>query len=148
MKKLLAAVALSTTILAASPVFAVDENLAEMYECLKQSNNLDSGYAKCYLDQAKRDMAKLSQYYIELANNPKLDKWNNGNKMFKGNFKDLQDAWINSRNRYCSLYAETYSQYDGSDVYFHQSKCLMDITSEHERQMYGLLQTSVATFDE
>lgn len=142
MKKTLAAFVVSLSVLGAFSARADD-----LSDCLNASNSLDSGYAKCYLDQAKRDMLRVNQYYKELADNRAFVKWNNGNKMFKGNFKDLLDAWVNYRNKYCSLYSEVYSQYDGSDVYFHQSKCLMDQTKLHADNLHDLIFTAASTIE-
>lgn len=145
MKKTLALLALGGAIFSTSTVYAADRS--ELYDCLNNANNQDAVLAKCYLEQAKKDMVKVNQYYKELSENPQLTKWNNGNKMFNGNFRDLLEAWTNYRNRYCSLEAQINADYSGGDVYYNQAKCLMEQTLLHSQNMLGLVQSSVATAD-
>lgn len=119
----------------------------DYFACLNSSNNKDDGYAKCYLEEAKRDVAEIDSFYQKLSSNPKFSAWNNGNGMFKGNFKDMLDTWVSYRNRYCSLYAQTYSQYDGSSPSYHQADCIMKMTRRHAEDMKALWQTSISKID-
>ena len=141
MKKFLTASIATACILGASLAHAQS---ADYYTCVNSSNKQDDGYAKCYLEEAKRDVGKIDTYYQKLSSNPKFNSWNNGNGMFKGNFKDMLDTWISFRNRYCSLYAQTYSEYDGSSVSFHKAECIMQLTKRHAEDMENLWQTSVS----
>ena len=119
----------------------------DYYKCVNTSNKQDDGYAQCFLDEAKRDVATIDSMYQKLSSNPKFSAWNNGNGMFKGNFKDMLDTWISFRNRYCSLYAETYSQYDGSSKSYHQADCIMKLTQRHAQDMQDMWMTSVSEID-
>ncbi len=141
MKNILSAVLMSGLLLGAA---GANAQSTDYYNCVNASNKQDDGYAKCYLEEAKRDVAKIDSYYQKLSSNPKFSTWNNGNGMFKGNFKNMLDTWISFRNRYCSLYAQTYSEYDGSSISFHQADCIMKLTKRHAEDMENLWQTSVS----
>ena len=141
MKKILSAVLMSAYVLGAS---GANAQSTDYYSCINASNKQDDDYVKCYLEEAKRDVAKTDTYYQKMSSNTKFSTWNNGNGMFKGNFKDMLDTWINFRNRYCSLFAQTYSEYDGSSVAYHQAECIMQLTKRHAEDMEGLWQTSVS----
>ena len=119
----------------------------DYYKCINSSNSQDDGYAKCYLDEAKRDVARIDEVYQKLSSDPKFSAWNNGNGMFKGNFKDMLDTWVSFRNRYCSLYAEIYSSYDGSSASFHQADCIMKMSKRHADDIEDLWKTSFSKIE-
>ena len=144
MKKTLAVLTISTTIMAATNVFAQTN---DYYKCVNSSNNLDDGHAKCYVEETNRDVARIDAMYKRLSSDARFSKWNNGNGMFKGNFKDMLDTWVSYRNRYCSLYAEIYSAYDGSSYSFHQADCMMKMSRQHANEMEDLWQTSFSKIE-
>ena len=144
MKKTLAVLILGTSIFSSSLVYAQSN---DYYKCINASNKQDDGYAKCYLEEAKRDVARIDDMYQKLSSDSKFIKWNDGNGMFKGNFKNMLDTWINYRNRYCSLYAEIYSAYDGSSYSFHQADCIMKMSRRHADDMEDLWKTSFSKIE-
>ncbi len=144
MKKILTSLTIGTMMIISNTSFAQSN---DYHKCINSSNGLDDGYAKCYLEEAKRDVARIDDVYQKLSSNPKFSTWNNGNGMFKGNFKNMLDTWINFRNSYCSLYAEIYSAYDGSSTSFHQADCIMKMTKRHADDMEDLWKTSFSKIE-
>lgn len=144
MNKTLAILTISTTIMASTNVFAQTK---DYYKCINASNGFDDGYAKCYMEETNRDTSRIDTMYKRLSSDTRFSKWNNGNGMFKGKFKDMQVAWINYRNHFCSLYAEIYSAYDGSSYSFHQADCMMKLGRQHANEMEDLWQTSFSKIE-
>ena len=144
MKKLLTSLAFGATIITSTNVLAQSN---DYYKCINSSNGMDDGYTKCYLDEAKRDVDRIDSVYQKLSSDARFSQWNNGNGMFKGNFKDMLDTWISFRNRYCSLYAEIYSKYDGSTSSFHQADCIMKMSKRHADDMEDLWKTSFSKIE-
>lgn len=135
MKKNLGIFALAVLLLSSGAALAKEP----VFECTNNSDKSDEAYAKCYLEDAKRQLGGIKEKYDKLAANPLLQKWNNGNGMFKGNLKDLFESWVAYRNRYCSLYGVAFEHYNGESAAFHQADCIRDMTLKHNAQMEAIV---------
>ena len=67
MKKFLSAVLMSACVLGTAEAQAQS---TEYYNCVNASNKQDDDYVKCYLEEAKRDVAKIDSYYQIMTVDP------------------------------------------------------------------------------
>ncbi len=119
-------------ILAAAAVVFSSPAFADAYtDCMKSASVKGSDFeiALCMKAEADRVLKQVQAEYTQLAADKDFEKWNNGNGMFKGNLRDMYAAWLNYRDKYCSLYAYAAERYAGSEDY-NREKCRMDLTKE------------------
>ena len=88
----------------------------DYYNCLQAASGYsDDEKAICMSGEIKRlDRAISDLYQKTFLKVERIQKWNNGNGMFRGNIKDMQDQFNGYRSRFCSFYATTMQIYSGS----------------------------------
>ena len=91
----------------------------DYYNCLQAASGYsDDEKAICMSGEIKRlDRAISDLYQKTFLKVERIQKWNNGNGMFRGNIKDMQDQFNGYRSRFCSFYATTMQIYSGSQMY-------------------------------
>lgn len=123
-------------------LFATSVRADEFEDCYNKTNFDDAGYQKCAVEVGRLYMGEIENVYDKMANDRFFEKWNNGNGMFKGNFKDLFDTWVAYRNKYCNLFAYTNNVYDGNSVEYHRAVCVYELTKAKKEQMKSIQSAS------
>ena len=91
-----------------TPVYLSDYDVTkkEYIECTsKIINGSPAGYIACLNKEMKRQHAYIEKFYRTLLKQDDFKKWNGGDTLTKGNFKDMNDQFVAFRDRLCSLYA-------------------------------------------
>ncbi len=131
---LAAALTLISFNLSAAPAEAEEES--DYNKCLQASKEFtDDETAICMSGEVKRlDKAIANLYQNTFLKVERIKKWNNGNGMFRGNIKDMQDHFNSYRSRFCSFYATTMEIYSGSQMYL-RNECMMKLTTEYYQRL-------------
>lgn len=141
--------------LVSTGTFAADENTAQnervendYYNCLQAATGYsDDEKALCMSEEVKRlDREITNLYQKTFLKVDRIQKWNNGNGMFRGNLKDMQDQFNGYRSRFCSFYATTMENYSGSQAYL-RNECLMQITGEYYNRLLQMSRDYDADLD-
>ena len=147
--------ALGLTFASFSSSFAADEAAVEnervendYYNCLQNATGYsDDDKALCMSEEVKRvDRAITNLYQKIFLKVDRIQKWNNGNGMFRGNIKDMQDQFNGYRSRFCSFYATTMEIYSGSQAYL-RNDCLMKVTGEYYNRLLQMSRDYDADLD-
>jgi len=70
---------------------------------------------KCVAEELKRSIRDIKNYYKTFVNDALVGKWNNGDGLKQGNYRDMYDSWIAYRNRMCALAVWAYQRAYGKD---------------------------------
>ena len=70
---------------------------------------------KCVAEELKRSTRDIKNYYKTFVNDEFVGKWNNGDGLKQGNYRDMYDSWIAYRNRMCALAVWAYQRAYGKD---------------------------------
>lgn len=107
--------------------------------------NTPGEYIACLNAEIKRQNGAITYFYNELLKLPEYKKWNNGNDMFRGNMKDMNDQYIAYRERMCSMYGLAYE--DRLNTPEHgRKKCTMEINDMYLRRLQEIYGTSISDF--
>ncbi len=139
----------ATLILFAILTFAVSAKADYQDDCINKYRNsigIDP-FTFCPLDESKKLMSEIDGYYKELADVKFLEKWNNGNKMAKGNLKDLRSSWITYRNKMCSLVGTFWSTVESDDgtLEKQQASCLLHEVKTHHAYLRNMVKNKNST---
>ncbi len=120
----------------------------DYYNCLQAADGYgDDEKAICMSGEISRlDRAINKLYQKTFLNVERIQKWNNGNGMFRGNIKDMQDQFNGYRSRFCSFYAITMQIYSGSQMYL-RNECLMKLTTDYYNRLLQMSRDYDADLD-
>ena len=120
----------------------------DYYNCLQAASGYsDDEKAICMSGEIKRlDRAISDLYQKTFLKVERIQKWNNGNGMFRGNIKDMQDQFNGYRSRFCSFYATTMQIYSGSQMYL-RNECLMRLTTHYYNRLLQMSRDYDADLD-
>ena len=127
---------------------AEEKKMSDYDRCLQASTEFtDEETAICMSGEIKRlDKAIARLYQNTFLKVERINKWNNGNGMFRGNIKDMQDHFNAYRARYCSFYATTMQIYSGSQTYL-RNDCMMKLTTDYYRRLLQISRDFDADLD-
>lgn len=111
-------------------------------ECIQR--NMES---KCIDEELKRTANELKLQYEVFVKDYAVGKWNNGNGLESGNYRDMYDSWIAYRNRMCSLAVWAYQQAYGHDS-ITLNQCLQFYSREKFEALRNLIRSAHSTLDE
>ncbi len=125
-----------------------DESVSDYERCLQAATEFtDDETALCMSEEVKRlDRAIATLYQQTFLPVDRIAKWNNGNGMFRGNIKDMQDQFNGYRSRFCSFYAVTMQIYSGSQAYL-RNDCMMKLTQEYYNRLLQMSRDYDADLD-
>lgn len=138
------ALALATMTFFSVPTHAQSlANSAASYEkCLENAAGNNIKMTTCTVNETTRIVKILEGKYEQMANSEQFKDWNRGAGMFNGNFKDLYSAWLQYRDKYCSLYG--YSMSADMDVgniaQLTGAECILELTKRQNKDMDVILQ--------
>ena len=129
-----------------TPTYERVEN--DYYNCLASTKGYsDDEKAICMEGEIKRLDREINKLYQKtFLQEARIQKWNNGNGMFRGNIKDMQDEFNGYRSRFCSFYAVTMEIYSGSQAYL-RNECLMKVTEEYYNRLLQMARDYDADLD-
>lgn len=111
-------------------------------QCLEAAEGNNIKMTTCTVNETARIVKILEGKYEQMANSEQFKDWNRGAGMFNGNFKDLYSAWLQYRDKYCSLYG--YSMSSDADVgniaQLTGAECILELTKRQNRDMDVILQ--------
>lgn len=123
----------------AAPSFAQSLNNTNMsYEqCLQLAEGNNIKMTSCTVAESNRILKILENKYDKMANDAQFKNWNQGAGMFNGNFKDLYSAWLQYRDKYCSLYGYSMSPYEepGNIAQLSGAECILELTKRQNKDM-------------
>lgn len=127
---------------------AVESEENDYNKCLQASKEFsDEETALCMSGEIKRlDQAIANLYQKTFIKVKRIEAWNNGNGMFRGNIKDMQDQFNGYRSRFCSFYATTMEIYSGSQMYL-RNECMMKLTTEYYARLLQMSRDFDADLD-
>ncbi len=118
----------------------------EYKKCMEQSVSYTAQeYVACLNAEIARQNAAIEAYYNSLLKYPEFQKWNNGNGMFRGNMKDMNDQFVAYRERLCSLSGMALYQLNG-DLEYGRKECVKDVNEELLRRLERMYNSSQADF--
>ena len=118
-------------------------NSAASYEqCLDDAAGNNIKMTTCTVNETARIVKILEGKYEQMANSEQFKNWNRGAGMFNGNFKDLYSAWLQYRDKYCSLYGYSMSaDVDvGNIAQLAGAECILELTKRQNKDMDVILQ--------
>lgn len=118
-------------------------NATSSYEqCLNAADGNNIKMTTCTVNEADRILKILQGKYEQMANSEQFKTWNQGAGMFNGNFKDLYSAWLQYRDKYCSLYGYSMSADDavGNIAQLTGAECVLELTKRQNKDMDVILQ--------
>lgn len=129
------------------PTTVSDED-SDYVKCLQAATEFtDDETALCMDGEIKRlDRALNNLYRNVFLKEERIQKWNNGNGMFRGNIKDMQDQFTAYRARFCSFYAQAMQNYSGSQAYL-RNECMMQLTNEYYTRLLNISRSYDADLD-
>lgn len=107
--------------------------------------NTPGEYIACLNAEIKRQNSAIAYNYTQLLKLPEYQKWNNGNDMFRGNMKDMNDQYIAYRERICSMYGLAYENLLNTPEHG-RKKCTMEINDMYLRRLQEIYGTSISDF--
>lgn len=107
--------------------------------------NTPGEYIACLNAEIKRQNGAITYFYNELLKLQGYQKWNNGNGMFRGNMKDMNDQYVAYRERMCSMYGLAYENLLNTPEHG-RKKCTMEINDSYLRRLQEIYGTSIADF--
>jgi hypothetical protein len=115
-------------------------------KCLEQIKGYTAReYVSCLNTEIKKQNTAIEEYYKRLLAFPEFDKWNNGNGLFRGNVKDMNDQYVAYRERLCSMYGMgLYSLY--GDLEHGRKECMMEMNDQLLRRLERIYNSSQADF--
>jgi len=110
---------------------ANQQPMTEFERCraANETSDLDVA-AACSNAEIKRLDAEVARMLERYLKEETFQKWNNGNGLFRGNFKDMNDAFISYRTRFCSLHAVAHMEMIPS-ASFNRSECYLELTRDY-----------------
>ncbi|MBR1648290.1 MAG: hypothetical protein IJ689_01655 [Alphaproteobacteria bacterium] len=118
----------------------------QYYQCTSQIlNGSAAGYIGCLNAELKRQDDLLKYFYTELLKQPQYQKWNNGNGLFKGNIKDMNDQYAAYRDRICSMFAMGMMNFY-QNIEWGRKDCMMQTNDELLRRMQRFYSESLADY--
>ena len=137
-----------TAVNASAQVTAVnyDFQQKEYKKCLeKVVSYTPREYVVCLNAEIARQNAAINKYYEALLRYPEFQKWNNGNGMFRGNLKDMNDQFMAYRERLCSLTGlGLFQEYGNLD--YGRKDCVMSVNEELLRRLERMYNSSQSDF--
>ena len=129
------------------PVVAeYDFQQKEYKKCLEQVVTYTAPeYVECLNAEIARQNAAINWYYDAFLKYPEFKKWNNGNGMFRGNLKDMNDQYSAYRERLCSLNGLALYQTYG-DLEYGRKDCVKDINEQFLRRLERMYNGSQVDF--
>lgn len=120
----------------------------DYYNCLQATTGYtDDEKALCMSEEVKRLDREITNLYQKIfLKVERIQKWNNGNGMFRGNLKDMQEQFNGYRSRFCSFYAVTMENYSGSQAYL-RNDCMMEMTNEYYNRLLQMSRDYDADLD-
>lgn len=118
-------------------------NTSSPYEqCLEIAAGNNIKMTTCTVNEANRILKILEGKYEQMANSAQYKSWNQGAGMFNGNFKDLYSAWLQYRDKYCSLYGFSTSpdENPGDIAQLSGAECILELTKRQNKDMDVILQ--------
>lgn len=131
LKKLSLSIMFSATIFCSNFAVAAEPAAGEYNKCLRETQEqTDDAYVPCVSAEVKRLEKAINKQFELFLKDPRFVKWNNGNGLFRGNIKDMNDRWIAFRNNYCAFYNMAMYRYTVSKNY-NREKCMMDLSQDY-----------------
>lgn len=115
---------------------------SEYNDCIQKNTN-----AVCIDEELQRSTREIKDYYKTFANDEMVGKWNNGDGLKSGNYRDMFDSWIAYRNRICSLAVWAYQRYYGPQS-IRLNDCIQYYNREKLETLMNLLTVSHSTLDQ
>ena len=104
-------------------------------------------YSQCIDEELVRSTQDIKNLYKTFIEDNVVGKWNNGNGLKSGNYRDMYDSWIAYRNRICSLAVWAYQkQYGQNSIALNQ--CIQYYNREKIEAMENLLFVAHSFLDE
>ena len=113
------------------------------YENCIQNNKNDV----CIDEELQRSTREIKDYYKTFANDDMVGKWNNGDDLKSGNYRDMFDSWIAYRNRICSLAVWAYQGYYGPQS-IRLNDCIQYYNREKLETLMNLIMVAHSTLDQ
>lgn len=107
--------------------------------------NTPGEYIACLNAEIKRQNSAIAYFYTELLKLQTYKKWNNGNDMFRGNMKDMNDQYVAYRERLCSMYGLAYEELLNTPEHG-RKKCTMEVNDMYLRRLQEIYGTSISDF--
>ena len=107
---------------------------------LKNKNDI------CIDEELKRSTQDIKDYYKTFANDDMVGKWNNGDDLKSGNYRDMFDSWIAYRNRICSLAVWAYQDFYGPQS-IRLNDCIQYYNREKLETLMNLLMVAHSSLD-
>ena len=106
-------------------------------QCLQLAEGNNIKMTSCTVAESNRILKILENKYDKMANDAQFKNWNQGAGMFNGNFKDLYSAWLQYRDKYCSLYGYSMSPYEepGNIAQLSGAECILELTKRQNKDM-------------
>lgn len=125
-----------------------DDADSEYIKCLQSATqHTDNETAICMGKEIKRLDQEINNFYNNVfLKEAQVQKWNNGNGMFRGNLKDMQDQFNSYRVRFCSLYSLLMQNYSSSQLYL-RNECMMQLTNEYYIRIRNMARSYKADLD-
>lgn len=114
----------------------------EYRECMLKKQN-----DECINSELVRSTKEIKNLYNTLSHDEFVGKWNNGDDLKSGNYRDMYDSWIAYRNRMCSLAVWAYKRTYG-DKAPDLNECLQFYNREMLETLNNLLASAHSSLDD
>ncbi|MBR3502194.1 MAG: DUF1311 domain-containing protein [Alphaproteobacteria bacterium] len=125
----------------------LNEQSAESTKEVETQVNAQDRKEKCVEEELKRSIRNIKNYYKTFVNDEIVGKWNNGDGLKQGNYRDMYDSWIAYRNRMCALAVWAYQSHYGTES-ISSNDCILFYNLEKFEIMQNTLIGAHSSLDE
>ena len=115
----------------------------EYEKCIADENK---NYSICIDEELVRSTKDIKNHYKTLSEDELVGKWNNGDGLKSGNYRDMFDSWVAYRNRMCSLAVWAYQNTYGPDA-IRLNDCIQFYNREKLETLQNLLVSAHSSLD-